>query len=209
MIITRHSQAFLKFVFGKKTIAFNPVSKESGKPTTRFNADIAISTIANPCCNGFEFMSSKNNEAFTIKGPGEYEISDIFIRGYGLKNKIGDKDYIVTSYILNLDGINVAFFGPISNGEEFSNEAYEDFLNADIIIIPIGGGDMFTPKEAAKFAKNFEAKVIIPISYGKEELSEFLNIFSSNAKEEEKYTVKMKDIEEKTSEIIILKDLSK
>ena len=208
MIITKHSNNFFKFVFGKNIIAFNPVSKESGKETTRFNANIAISTLANPCCNGFELMTSKNSVPFIIKGAGEYEILDVFVKGYGMKNKINGKEYMTTSYMVSLDGMNITFFGQISNGDEFSNDAFEDFLKSDIIILPISGGDMFTPKEAAKFAKKFNPKVIIPTSYGEEELKEFLNIFSSQSIEDEKYTVKKKDIVEKMNEIVILKDLS-
>ncbi len=210
MIITKHSNNFFKFIYGKNILAVNPASKESGKETTRFNANIAISTLANPCCNGFDLMTSKNNTPFIIKGAGEYEVSDIFVKGYGLKNKIDEKEYMTTSYTFTLDSINITFFGQISDGEEFSNEAYEDFLKSDIIIIPIGGGDVFTPKEAAKFAKKFNAKIIIPTSYGEEELKEFLTIFSSQATEEmDKLTIKVKDIEDKINEIVILQDLSK
>jgi L-ascorbate metabolism protein UlaG (beta-lactamase superfamily) len=154
-------------------------------------------------------MTSKNNEPFIVKGAGEYEVSDIFIKGYGIKNKIAEKEYMTTSYTFSLDGIKIAFFAQISKGDELSNEAYEDFLQSDIIFLPIGGGDMFTPKEAASFAKKFNPKIIIPTSYGDDELAEFLNIFSSEAKEEEKITIKMKDIEEKTNDVVLLKDLSK
>jgi hypothetical protein len=206
MIITRHGNAFLKLAFSDKTIAINPISKNSKQKSIKFGANIAIASIFHPDFNGFDQMTFKDNEAFKIKGAGEYEISDIFIKGYGLKSKFEDVEEMITSYTIRLDGIDIAIFGPIASGENFTNDAFEEFSKADIFVIPIGGGDTFSPKDASKFVKQFSPKIVIPILYSsKEDLKEFESAFSGEVKEMEKFTVKKSDLaDEMRAEIIAL-----
>ena len=195
MIITRHEKYFLKFVFSDKTIGLNPPSKDSKLKTSKFGADVVLSNIAHPDFNGFEFMNYGDKEAFVIKGAGEYEIADVFIRAYSFKTKFDGEEKMVTSYTMLLDGINVAIFGPINSDKEFSNDAFEDFANADVFILPFGGGDEFSPKEVWKFLKQFGPKVIIPIAE-KNELKEFVEEVGVQAEEVDKITLKKKDIPE-------------
>ena len=148
MIITRHENYFLKFIFGDKTIGLNPVSKESKLKTTKFGADIVLSNLPHKDFNGFNFMNYGEKEAFKIKGPGEYEISNVFINGFGFISKFDGEERMLTSYSMLLDGMNLTIIAPISETEKFSNEAFEEFGKTDILILPIGGGDTFNPKEA-------------------------------------------------------------
>ncbi len=206
MKITRHGKNFLKLVFADKTIAVNPISKNSKEKVVKFGADISVSTVFHPDFNGFEQVEYNNKKPFIIKGGGEYEISDIFIKGYGLKQKYQDEDKMITSYTILLDGINVAVFGPISSGDNFSNEAFEEFASADIFVVPIGGGDVFTPKDAAKFIKQFSPKIVIPVHYDKkDELEEFAAALGVEAHREDKLTIKQKDLPEEIAELVELK----
>ena len=148
MIITRHENYFLKFTFANKTIGLNPISKDSKLKTSKFGADVVLSNIFHKDFNGFDFMKFGDREPFVIKGPGEYEIADVFIKAYGFIGKFDGEEKVLTSYTMLLDGINVAIFAPITNGEQFSNEAFEEFSRADVFILPIGGGDAFSPKDA-------------------------------------------------------------
>lgn len=194
MIITRHENYFLKFVFSDKTIGLNPVSKESKLKTSKFGSDVVLSNVAHADFNGFDFMSFGDREPFVIKGPGEYEISDVFIKAYGFVSKFDGEDRVITSYTMLLDGINVGIFGPIASGEEFSNEAFEEFSRADVFILPIGGGDAFSPKDAWKFVKQFGPKIIVPIFCSKDDVEEFKNEVGVGVEVEEKITLKQKDI---------------
>lgn len=207
MIITRHGNSFLKLAFADKTIAVNPVSKNSKQKSTKFGADIAIANIFHPDFNGFDQTTFKDKVAFPIKGAGEYEISDIFVKGYGLKQKFEGVDEMVTSYTVFLDGINIALFGPIASGEEFSNDAIEEFSKADIFVVPIGGGDTFSPKDAAKFIKQFGPKVVIPIfENNKADIGEFASALGVDAESAEKLTIKSKDLpEEGKAQLTVLK----
>jgi hypothetical protein len=206
MIITRHGDSFLKLAFSDKTIAINPVSKNSKQKTTKFGADIAVASLFHPDFNGFDQMTFKDKKAFQVKGAGEYEISDIFVKGYGLKSKFEGVEEMVTSYTIRLDGIDVAVFGPINSGEEFSNDAFEEFSKADVFVIPIGGGDTFSPKDASKFIKQFSPKIVIPIFYSKkEDLEEFRSALGGEVRKTDKLTIKKSDLpEEGRAELVEL-----
>ncbi len=196
MIITRYENYFLKFSFSDKIIGLNPPSKDSKLKTSKFGSDVVLSNVFHKDFNGFEFMSFGDREPFVIKGPGEYEVSDVFIKAYGFVSKFDGEDKIITSYTMLLDGINIAIFGPISSGDKFSNEAYEEFSKSDVFILPIGGGDAFSPKDAWKFVKQFGPKIIIPVFGTKEDVEEFKTNVGVDVLVEEKLTLKQKDIPE-------------
>ena len=210
MIITRHGDFHLKFSFSDKTISINPPAKKSRKFTTKFSADIVISSLAHQDFNGVDQAEYAGKKPFVIKGAGEYEISDIFVKGYGILSKFDGKERMVNSYTILLDNINIAIFGPISSGENFSNEAFEEFSNCEVFILPIGGGDTFSPKDAYKFVKQFSPSIIIPVFYEqKTDLEEFSKEFSIDLQKADKLTLKAKDISEEKTEIFDLKIIKK
>ena len=135
MIITRHGDTFFKFVFADKTIAFNPISKNSKQKTTKFGSDLAISSLSHPDFNGYSEVTFKDKSPFVIKGAGEYEISDIFVKGYGIKQKFEESDEMISSYTMLFDSIHTALFGPIDSGETFSDESFDEFTNSELFSI--------------------------------------------------------------------------
>jgi len=210
MIITRHGDFYLKFSFADKTISINPPAKSSKKFSTKFSADIVISSLAHEDFNGVEQAEYAGKKPFFIKGAGEYEISDIFIKGFSLLSKFKGEEKMISSYTVLLDNIHIAIFGPISSGENFSNEAFEEFSNCEVFILPIGGGDTFSPKDAYKFVKQFSPSIIIPVFYDKkEDLEELSKEFSTELQKTDKLTLKAKDISEEKIEIFDLEIIKK
>ena len=74
--------------------------------------------------------------------------------------------------------------------------------------MPIGGGQVLEPKEAAKVVAGLEPSVIVPVMY--DDNPEALKIFlkeASDGKETtvDKLTVKRKDLDGKVGEVIIIK----
>ena len=197
MIVNRIGDSFLKFSFADKVVALNPGVGISGKKVSKFGADIAIANLSAPAFADFSLTKGKNKDTFIIKSPGEYEISDIFIKGYGFKSLFDGKEYFATSYTLLMDGVLTACIAPIKDGKLFSNEAFEDFANCGLFVLPIGGGDFFDPKEAYDFVKAFEPKIIVPICYDKkEDLKEFASLFGLEPLSEPKLSLKSKDFDE-------------
>ncbi|OGI92932.1 hypothetical protein A3A99_00090 [Candidatus Nomurabacteria bacterium RIFCSPLOWO2_01_FULL_41_18] len=206
MIITYFGKQFFKIQRGETVLSFNPVSKSSKTGiNAHFGADIALSTTNHPDYNGLEQLSHGERVPFAITGPGDYEVKEIFIKGVLSEAVISDKKYINTIYIFSLDNINVVFLGALSNGE-ISKEAHEDINSPDILFIPIGGKGLLDAKMAAKLASSFEPKMIIPMDYDDASLKMFLKeIGEEKAEVVDKLTLKLKDLDGKEGEVVVLK----
>lgn len=161
-------------------------------PTSKISADITLfSTLRGQ-------FSEKSG--FIIDGPGEYEVKDIFIKGF--LSKAGN--LINTIYNISFEGMNLCFLGALSD-EKLSTETLESLENIDILFVPIGGKEVLEPRVAYKLAVSLEPSVIIPMHYDSETLSQFLKEAGQKVDPIDKLVVKKKDLEGKQGEIIILK----
>lgn len=203
MIINYLGQAFIKAQFGDTVVAFNPVAKESDAKMTRFGADLCLISSNVPEANGIEAVTYANKTPFIVDGPGEYEKANIFIRGILTGGVDGS---VNTIYTMNLDGINICHLGLLKD-PNLPAQAIEDLGAIDILFVPIGGGQVLEPKEAAKVAAGLEPSVIIPVMYDNDAVLKTFLKEASDGKETyvDKLTVKRKDLDGKVGEVIIVK----
>mgnify|MGYP001572236739 FL=1 len=212
MIITYFGEQFFKIAQGEMTLAFNPVSRDAkSSVSARFGADIAFTTTNYSLFNGVEQLSHGDTKPFVINGPGDYEVKEVFIKGVISNALISKKKYINTIYSFILDNIHVVFLGALSD-DEMSKESREAIDSPDILFVPIGGESvhkevsLLDAKSAARFALSLEPKLIIPMSYDDATLKVFLKeIGEENAPVMDKLTLKMKDLDGKEGEIMVLK----
>lgn len=207
MIITYFGGEFFKVQFGDTTLAFNPISKDSKLKSSRFGADIVLSSTYHVDFNGVDQVTHGDKKPFVINGPGEYEVNGVFIKGLSSESKYGGKDLINTIYTVSLENMNICFLGAINNSV-LKNETIEALDEIDILFVPIGGDGVLDPVNAYKFAISLEPKIIIPMHYGDIGLKDSLKIFLKEAGEnpntESKLTLKKKDLEGKEGDIILL-----
>ncbi len=207
MIITYLGKQFFKIQKGDLVIAINPISKESKLKikTSRFGSNIALSTINHPDYNGFEMVSHGDTAPFKIKGPGDYEIKNIFIKGTMTETLIDKKKYINTIYSFSIDDISLCFLGVLSQ-DKINSTVLEEIDSPDILFVPIGNGDeSLSPAEAYKLAVKLESKIIIPMDYDEKALEAFLKEGGQDkVSSVEKLTIKAKDIIGREGEIMVL-----
>ena len=208
MIITYQGVEFFKVQFGDTTLAFNPISKESKFKPTRFYADIALVSLNHPDMNGTENLSYNGKDPFVISGPGEYEVKEIFIKGFGSKSVYDDKDRINTIYSVTLENMNICFLGALSD-INLSSEVKEALGDVDILFLPIGDEGVLDAAKAEKLSVEIEPKIIIPMHYGevgqKDALKKYLKTAGEeNVKAIDKLTIKKKDLEGKQGEVVVL-----
>lgn len=207
MIITYFGKQFFKVGQGEMVIAFNPVSKASKSGiTSKFGADIALSTTNHVDYNGLEQLVHGERVPFAITGPGDYEIKEIFIKGVLSDSEIAGKKYVNTIYSLTVDNISIVFLGALSNGD-ISKDAHEIADGPDILFVPVGGGSLLDAKSAAKLASSLEPKMIIPMDYDSASLKLFLKeLGAEGVSTVDKLTLKRKDLEGKEGEVVVLKE---
>lgn len=206
MIVTYLGKQFFKIQQGNIILAFNPISKDSKKEFkgTRFGSNIALSTINHPDYNGFLMVEHGETIPFTVKGPGDYEIKDIFIKGIKTEISLSGKKYINTVYSLMIENISICFLGCVNN-EKKNLEKINEIESPDILFIPVGNGELLDPAEAYKLAVSLEPKIIIPMDYDEKMLKSFIK---EGGQEKiapiDKLTIKSKELIGRQNEIIIL-----
>lgn len=208
MIITHHGVDFFKVSFGDTTIAVNPISKDSKIKSKSLGSDITLISLNSPEHNGSDTTSRGDKESFVIQGPGEYEVSGVFIKGFLSRSNYGGEDKINTVYTVTLENMTLGFLGALSD-KDLSGEAKEALDGVDILFVPIGGDNVLDPATAHKIAVSFEPKVIIPSHFeevgDKNALKTFLKESGAeNVKPVDKLTIKRKDIEAMEGEIVVL-----
>jgi hypothetical protein len=211
MIITYQGLEFFKVQFGDTTIALNPISKDSKFKPTRFFADIALVSLNHPDMNGVENLSYSGKDPFVISGPGEYEVKDVFIKGFASKSMYGGKERINTIYSVTLENMNICFLGALSD-INLSSEVKESLGDVDILFVPIGDDGVLDAAKAEKLSVEIEPKIIIPMHFGdvgvKDALKKYLKeAGADNMKPIDKLTLKKKDLEGKASDVVVISAL--
>lgn len=206
MVITYHGGECFKVSSGSTTLVCNPVAKGSQFPPVKFGADVAFLSLNHPDFNGIEQVTYGEKVPFAVTGPGEYEIGDITARGWGVQTTYDSQERFNTIYQISLEGINLLFLGALGSGV-IDAKVLGDLADADILFVPVGGGDVLDAAAASALAVKLEPHLIIPMHYDKTALEAFLKEAGADSvKPEEKLTVKKKDLLEKEGDILILKE---
>ena len=205
MVITYQGGAFVKVQFGDITIAVNPISKDSKLKTARFGADIALVSLNHADFCGVDQVSFGEKNAFAITGPGEYEIKDVFIKGFKSESKYGGENRINTIYTVNLENMRLCFLGAISS-RDLRSEVAEAIDDIDILFVSLGADGTLSPSDTYKLAVKLEPKLIVPLYWGNTAaLKTFLKeAGEENTKPMDKLTLKKKDLEGKEADVVVL-----
>lgn len=210
MVISYFGGECFKISHGDLTLAFNLPSKNSKQKSVKFGSDIMLVSQDHEDFNGVENASFGEREPFVIKGPGEYEVKEVAVRGFGSESNWGGGTHINTIYGVAFEGMNLCFLGALGS-TELPAAAKQELDNIDILFLPIGGAGVLDYSAAYKLAVGLEPKAIIPMHYdpstssGQAALKSFLKEAGVDKVEtQEKFTVKKKDLDGKEGEIVVL-----
>ena len=206
MIITQHGMAYSKVQVGDVILSFNPVSRDYDSKAAKFGADVALVSLNDGAFNGVENATFGAKEPFLVKGPGEYEVKDIFIRGFASE---GPGGMINTVYSVMQDGIRICHLGGLAK-PELKPEAVEGIGVVDVLFVPVGGNGVLGAKDACKIISMFEPKIVIPTMFDIKGDTVALKTFLKECGEKneaivDKLSIKKKDLEGKDEEIIVIK----
>lgn len=209
MIVTYYGKQFFKIQLGDTIIAYNPISKDSKYKTSRFGADLVLSSLRHADFNGVEQCVYGDKEPAFIQGPGEYEVGGIFIKGFSTETTYGNEKKINTVYGMVFEGINLCFLGSLASADALSREVREGLGEIDVLFVSIAGGGMLAPSDAYKLTLALDAKVVIPMDYEdtKGTLEHFIKEGGDTAETVEKFTFKKKDLEGKEGSVVVVKSV--
>lgn len=199
---------------GDITILTDPLSlKESGLSFLKSKADVVLFSDKN--LRGEENILSKNDlgkkiepehrdSIIEISSPGEYEIGGMMIR----------RDVDSPFYTIDEAVLRVVYMGLIDSSLDVS--LTKDLGDVDVLILPIGNGDLFIEYEKIeKILSYIDPTILLPCAYRKDGLKvgkdlksreDFIKYFGfTNVKEESYLNVTpTPEQENKNMEVIFL-----
>jgi L-ascorbate metabolism protein UlaG (beta-lactamase superfamily) len=150
------------------TIVTDPYEKSVGLKLPRPRADLV--TISHNH-SGHDNADGVAGSPKVINGPGEYEISSVFVTGVQTwHDKRGGKDRGKnTVYAISVEGLNICHLGDIGH---IPTQAQADAIGeVDILLLPVGGGNALNASDAAEVVSLFEPMIVIPMHYRVPELA--------------------------------------
>lgn len=192
---------------GQVNIVIDPFDDSLGLRAPKLEADILLTTRKD-----YEHSGEKNigGSPFIVDGPGEYEIKEIFIMGIPAPSSEKEKSFN-TIYTIEAEEIKICHLG-FFNQKELTDEQVEKIGETDILMIPVGGNDVISAKEAIKIMSQIEPKITIPMYYqipklktNLEGVDKFLKAMGVKKVETlPKLSIKKKNISSDEAKIIIL-----
>ena len=192
MTITWQGDNYFKFKTNGISVICNPYSLNKKIKAAKARAELIL--FSDPSClTEAKFDSS----SFVISDPGEYEYKGVFVYGQQINGKI--------VYSLIIEDTKVAFLGEYGH-DELSDSNLEFLEGADILILPIGGGDLTSVKEAGKIIRQVEPRIIIPSCFKKEQIDDFVKEIGLKPEETDKFNIKKKDLPQEDMKLVALKN---
>lgn len=147
---------------GEVSVVVDPYAEGTGLRVPRtLDADIACVSHDESDANN---VSAVAGEPFVIKMAGEYEVKDVFVYAIPL-----DKGLI---FRIEAEGMHVVHLGAISR--TLTDGEIEELGTVDILMVPVGGGRVLSPKLASEVIAQLEPRVVIPMTHGISNIKETL-----------------------------------
>ena len=129
---------------------------------SKINAPIVTISHNHP---GHNFVEGVGGNPRVVRGPGEYEISDVLITGVPSYHdaKRGAERGRNTIYIIHMDDLVICHLGDL--GHILQEEQLEEVADADILLVPISGSNTLSAAQAAEVISQVEPHVVIPMHY--------------------------------------------
>ena len=190
------------------TIVTDPVPRSLGYRVEKQRADIVTLSHDHPGHTATEIISG---EFKMVHGPGEYEMNEVFITGIRTyhDNKQGAELGYNTAYLIEVENMTICHLGDL--GHSLTAEQVEALTSVDILILPIGGGNVLDAEQASEVVGQIEPKMVIPMQYrtpygdnDRQGLERFLKEMAvPEVTGIDKITIKASDLREST-EVVVL-----
>ncbi len=100
-----------------------------------------------------------------LDGPGEYEIKGVFVLGVALVDA-RNRDTMATRniiFVFEYGGLTVCHLGGLDHVP--SPSQIEALGAIDVLLTPVGGGDLIGPAQAAEVISMLEPRLVVPMHY--------------------------------------------
>lgn len=190
------------------SIVTDPYSGKVGKLPRNLSASIV--TVSRRSHDHHNAVAAAEG-AFVIEHPGEYEVKGIPVYGMpALHEKKEGKDYHRNvMYQFLVDDVRVVHLGGLK--DDLTDEQLAQIGEVDVLMVPVGGGDVLTAAAAADLVSRIEPRIVVPMHYKVKGLAlaagclePFLKEAGAKAEEADKLKLLKKDLPQDETKIIVL-----
>lgn len=148
---------------GKEVVVVtDPCSPDTGYTLSKVQADLVTISHDHP---GHAYLEGIQEGYKAIKGPGEYEVKDVYVTGMpsyhdAEKGKTSGKN---TIYIIEMEGVTLCHLGDL--GHTLSPEVIGEIGNINVLFIPVGGSPTISASAAADLVRNLNPGYAVPMCY--------------------------------------------
>jgi L-ascorbate metabolism protein UlaG (beta-lactamase superfamily) len=138
---------------GGATVVVDPYGNETGLRFPRtLEADIVCVSHDEMDANN---LSAVGGSPFVVDMPGEFEVKDAFVYASRADSTL--------LFRIESEGMIVAHLGCLNR--VLTDKELEALGSVDVLMIPVGGGRVLTPKLAAEVISQVEPRVVIPMTH--------------------------------------------
>jgi L-ascorbate metabolism protein UlaG (beta-lactamase superfamily) len=152
------------------SVVFDPFENQDGFRLPRnLAADVVISSHDDARHDAVAAVDppagQTGGKPFVITGPGEYEVKDIFVTAIPtyFESVDGKEKGTNTMFYVTVGDIHIVHLGALKHPLEDAH--LEEFREVDVLLLPVGGGDVLSGKQAADVVAQLEPRIIIPMHY--------------------------------------------
>jgi len=157
--------------------------------------------------DGGTVVPTSLDAAFTLDGPGEYEIKDVLLTGVRTyrDDAKGATRGRGTAFVVELDGVHTIHLGDV--GHLLTEEKLGDIGSVDIVCVPIGGA--LSATKAAELVAQLDPKIVVamPICADERECDDALRKFFHEMGDEPtpqpKLTVSISTLPSETTTVLL------
>ncbi len=148
------------------TVVTDPYGKDLGLNLVRVRADLV--TVSHDA-DDHNYVKGVKGDYQVLSGPGEYEVSSVFVTGLELRgDRKAKKDAASaprnTVFLFEFDDLTVCHLGDL-NLVPTQAQVEEALGEVDVLLIPVGGGETLNASQAAEVVSLLEPHIVVPMHY--------------------------------------------
>ena len=147
------------------TVVTDPYGKDLGLNLVRVRADIV--TVSHDA-EDHNYVKGVKGDFQVLTGPGEYEVSSVFVTGLELRGDRKKKEAASgprnTVFLFEFDDLTICHLGDL-NIVPTQAQVEEALGEVDVLLIPVGGGESLNASQASEVVSLLEPHIVIPMHY--------------------------------------------
>lgn len=159
MVIQWYGHACFRFAANSAdvTILIDPFDASIGWKLPRLSADLVLVSTDVKTHNAIQSVKkNEDKEPFVIQEAGEYEARGAFAQGIFLSPSS-------RLFVVRMDDITLLHCGSLDR--ELTEQELDQVGPVDILILPVGGGNVLDGKRANEIVGEIEPRIVIPMQY--------------------------------------------